>query len=107
MATSLGFEGHIAMAEAMTTTPTCCGYAPIPTPTQTTPSRHHRRRRTRPPPGRDPVGELRAALDDFELRGEPPRTLLTDAASRIPADSPLPELARARAAINQTDPQLG
>ena len=28
--------------------------------------------------------ELRAALDDFELRGEPARAALADAASRIP-----------------------
>ncbi|MCW2686093.1 MAG: adenylyl cyclase class-3/4/guanylyl cyclase [Mycobacterium sp.] len=51
--------------------------------------------------------ELRAALDDYELRGRPARAALTDAASHIPADSSLPELARARAAMDQTDPQFG
>jgi hypothetical protein len=45
--------------------------------------------------------ELRAALDDFDLRGEPARAALADAASRIPTDSPLPELARARARLDQ------
>ena len=45
--------------------------------------------------------ELRAALDDFELRGEPARAALADAASRIPTDSALPELARARASLDQ------
>ena len=33
--------------------------------------------------------ELRAALDDFELRGAPARAALADAASRIPANSAL------------------
>ena len=48
--------------------------------------------------------ELRAAVDDFDLRGEP---ALVDAASRIPTDSRPPELARARAAPESTAPQLG
>ena len=43
--------------------------------------------------------ELRAALDDFELRGELARAPLADALSRMPGDSTLPEVARARAAI--------
>ena len=43
--------------------------------------------------------ELRAALDEFELCGDSARSGLIDAASRIPADSQLPELARARAVI--------
>jgi len=30
--------------------------------------------------------ELRAAVDDFDLRGEPARAALVDAASRIPTD---------------------
>ncbi len=51
--------------------------------------------------------ELRAALDDFELRGEPARAALADAASRIPTDSALPELARAEAAPKSSNPQLG
>ena len=45
--------------------------------------------------------ELRAAVDDFDLRGEP---ALVDAASRIPTDSRPPELARARAALESTTP---
>jgi aromatic amino acid lyase/sigma-70-like protein len=51
--------------------------------------------------------ELRAAVDDFDLRGEPARAALVDAASRIPTDSRPPELARARAALESTTPQLG
>ncbi len=38
--------------------------------------------------------ELRAALDDYDLRGAPPRAALATEAGRVPADSPLPELAR-------------
>jgi class 3 adenylate cyclase len=38
--------------------------------------------------------ELRAALDDFELRGEPARAALEDVAGRFPADNPLPEWQR-------------
>ena len=36
--------------------------------------------------------ELRAAVDDFDLRGEPARAALVDAAGRIPTDSRPPEL---------------
>jgi predicted ATPase len=43
--------------------------------------------------------EMRASLDDFELRGEPARKHLVDAVEKMPTDSPLPELARARAAL--------
>jgi class 3 adenylate cyclase len=43
--------------------------------------------------------ELRAALDDFELRGEQASAAVADAAKRIPANSAWPELARARAAL--------
>jgi hypothetical protein len=50
--------------------------------------------------------ELRAALDDFGFRGEPGRAALADAAGRIPADSALPELARARAALDQRTPKI-
>ncbi len=50
--------------------------------------------------------ELRAAVDDLDLRGEPARAALVDAASRIPTDS-RPQLARARAALESTTPQLG
>jgi tetratricopeptide (TPR) repeat protein len=44
--------------------------------------------------------ELRAALDDFELRGEVARAALADVVSRFPVDSGSPELARAEAALN-------
>ena len=43
--------------------------------------------------------ELRAALDDFELRGQPACDALVDAVSRFPADSASPELARAEALL--------
>ena len=46
-----------------------------------------------------PLFELRAALDDFELRGQPARAILADAAARLPADSALPEVARAHALL--------
>jgi tetratricopeptide (TPR) repeat protein len=43
--------------------------------------------------------ELRAALDDFELRDEPARDALIDVVNRFPDDNAWPELARARAAL--------
>ena len=43
--------------------------------------------------------ELRSALDDFKLRGEPARCGLADAVKLMPADSAWPELTRARAAL--------
>jgi tetratricopeptide (TPR) repeat protein len=46
-----------------------------------------------------PLFELRAALDDFELRGDLARAVLADAAARLPADSGLPEVARAQALL--------
>jgi hypothetical protein len=45
--------------------------------------------------------ELRAALDDFELRGEAAAAAVADAASRIPANSAWPEVARAQAALSE------
>jgi len=42
-----------------------------------------------------PLFELRAALDDFELRGEPARAALVDVIGRLPANSAFPEFARA------------
>jgi hypothetical protein len=45
--------------------------------------------------------ELRAALDDFEFRGEPALPALTTAADRIPPNNPWPELARVLAAISE------
>jgi serine/threonine protein kinase/tetratricopeptide (TPR) repeat protein len=44
-----------------------------------------------------PLFELRAALDDYELRGPAARAVLYQAANRFPLDSSLPELARAQA----------
>jgi hypothetical protein len=46
-----------------------------------------------------PLFELRAALDDFDLRGQVARAVLADAAARLPADSALPEVARAQALL--------
>jgi hypothetical protein len=43
--------------------------------------------------------ELRAALDDFELRGEPAAGAVADAAKRIPVSYEWPELVRATAAL--------
>jgi class 3 adenylate cyclase/tetratricopeptide (TPR) repeat protein len=45
--------------------------------------------------------ELRAALDDFDLRGAPARRGLAEAAGRVPVDSRLPEMVRARSIIDQ------
>ena len=50
--------------------------------------------------------ELRAALDDYDLRGEPARAALIDAASRIPANSAWPELARAQASLSDDLPRI-
>ena len=46
-----------------------------------------------------PLFELRAALDDFELRGQPARAALADAVTRLASESPLPEVMRARALL--------
>ena len=43
--------------------------------------------------------QLRAALDDFALRGKPARTALAGAANSLPRNSVLPELARATALL--------
>jgi hypothetical protein len=48
-----------------------------------------------------PLFELRAALDDFELRGQPAREALSNAASRLVRDSDIPELARARKILGE------
>jgi hypothetical protein len=50
--------------------------------------------------------EPRAALDDFELRGEPARAGLAAAVSRMPTDSTMPELARARDVLATVAPPL-
>jgi hypothetical protein len=46
-----------------------------------------------------PLFELRAAIDDFELRGDTARAGLAAAAACLPADSALPEVARAKALL--------
>jgi class 3 adenylate cyclase len=46
---------------------------------------------------------LRAALDDFELRGQPARTELLHSVRQISADSRWPELARARALLERQE----
>ncbi|WP_231983641.1 adenylate/guanylate cyclase domain-containing protein [Mycobacterium sp. E2733] len=51
--------------------------------------------------------ELRVALDLFELNGGPSRAALAAAVSRMPTDSALPELARARAALTPTKHKAG
>ena len=47
-----------------------------------------------------PLFELRAALDDFAFRGETARAGLTAAAAQLPAESALPEVARAKALLS-------
>ena len=43
--------------------------------------------------------EIRASLDDFDVRGEPARNHLIDAVGKMPKNSLLPEVARARTAL--------
>jgi class 3 adenylate cyclase len=50
--------------------------------------------------------ELRAALDDFELRGEPARAALDEVAGRFAADSPLPERQRYLSVLASSKPLL-
>jgi tetratricopeptide (TPR) repeat protein len=50
--------------------------------------------------------ELRAALDDFELRGEPTRAALAEVVSRFPRDGAWAELARAQASLAEHSPRL-
>ncbi|MDT5137869.1 MAG: hypothetical protein QOD58_2131 [Mycobacterium sp.] len=50
--------------------------------------------------------EIRAALDDFELRGEPARAALDEVAGRFATDSPLPERKRYLSVLASTKPQL-
>jgi hypothetical protein len=50
--------------------------------------------------------ELRAALDDFELRGESASAAVADAANRIPANNAWPELVRAKAALSEQMPRI-
>ena len=48
--------------------------------------------------------ELRAALDDFEQRGKVARPAVAAAMSRMPTESALPEMARAKEALGFTHP---
>ena len=50
--------------------------------------------------------ELRAALDDFELRGEPARAALVNVVGRFAADSPLPERKRYLSVLTSSTPPL-
>ncbi len=51
--------------------------------------------------------ELRAALDDFDLRGQPARAALLDAAGRFPGVTRWPELARgAEASLCEDSPRI-
>jgi hypothetical protein len=50
--------------------------------------------------------ELCAALDDFELRGQPARAALIDVVSRMPTTSAWAELARAQASLAEHSPRL-
>ena len=51
--------------------------------------------------------ELRSALDDFELRGQPAYAELVDVVSRMPTTSAWPELSRAQVALDRLDPKTG
>jgi hypothetical protein len=50
--------------------------------------------------------ELRAALDDFELRGEPAHAALVKVFGRFAADSPLPERQRYLSVLTSSTPPL-
>jgi hypothetical protein len=50
--------------------------------------------------------ELRAALDDFELRGQPARAALVNVAGRFAADSPRPERKRYLSFLTSSTPPL-
>ena len=62
-----------------------------------TPAPRHRRRRRPGRPSGATLFELRAALDGFDLRGEPACRALATALTRLPADSASPEASRAGA----------
>jgi len=49
---------------------------------------------------------LRAALSDYELRGQPARAALIDVAHRIPAHNAWPELTRAQASLSEHSPRI-
>lgn len=51
--------------------------------------------------------ELRSALDDFGVRGESARAALVAAVSRVPTESAMPDVARARATLKLTSSSGG
>ena len=51
--------------------------------------------------------ELRAALDDFELRGHSARAALADVVRRFPVGSTWPELSQAKVVLNLSNPRPG
>jgi hypothetical protein len=53
-----------------------------------------------------PLFELRAALDDFERRGEPARAALAEVVSPFPRNGAWPELARAQASLSEDSPRI-
>ena len=93
--------------ECIFTMPSCCGRVPTPIPTLRRAAdlaaaiKLARRQDA-------PLFELRAALDDYELRGDSARAVLSEAADRLTTDSALPELARVQAVLGLTGtPVLG
>jgi class 3 adenylate cyclase len=50
--------------------------------------------------------ELRAALDDYDLRGEPARAALIAVVDNFPTNNAWPELARAQASLSEHSPQI-
>ena len=91
----------------MTTTSTFttlnyCGFAPTRTSIRTHRQQGSPRWPVGPPPGAA-LFELRATLDDFELRGQPVRAAFVAAVSRMHTDGAVPEVALARDALDQAD----
>ena len=78
------------------TTRSCCDYAPKHRQRRRLVKQMWMRRCRSPRVWERLLFELRAALDDFELRGGPALAALVDVVGRIPSDSALPEAVRAR-----------
>ena len=78
----------------------------IAAPSRLTRARVCRRTRLGPPPGCAVVRIARSPRR-FELRGQPAREAVIDAAGRLVRDSPLPELARAREILGEQRPPRG
>ena len=83
-------------------TPNCCGCVPTPSPTPDARAAGFSDAVDLARRQGAPLFELRAALDDFELRGQPARDALIDAAGRLVGDGGLPELARAREILGKS-----